>query len=283
MLLRFRYRMTQSLLRPFRTVLAQPLLFLLLALSSPAQQWPAPVRTEGSVAGPVSRILPPASFTAPLNQNLVYEVEWRLWTAGTATLSLATDGPLVRASATANSSGAVSVLYPVHDRFQSAFNPHTFCSQNLSKHTEEGFRSRETLIAFNYSRRRAVLDETNLKSGQGKHQEKDIPPCVTDVISGIFYIASLPLLLNTPSTFPLNDGGDTVDVTVTAEARETVTTPAGTYKTLRVSPQATSGPVKDKGQIWIWYTDDATRIPVQMRARMFWGTLTFRLLRVEKK
>jgi hypothetical protein len=74
-----------------------------------------------------------------------------------------------------------------------------------------------------------------------------------------------------------------VDVTVTAEARETVTTPAGTYKTLRVSPQATSGPVKDKGQIWIWYTDDATRIPVQMRARMFWGTLTFRLLRVEKK
>jgi hypothetical protein len=34
--------------------------------------------------------------------------------------------------------------------------------------------------------------------------------------------------------------------------------------------------------VWVWYTDDAQRIPVQMRARMGWGTLTFRLARVDK-
>ncbi|MGE0406701.1 MAG: DUF3108 domain-containing protein, partial [Candidatus Korobacteraceae bacterium] len=81
----------------------------------------------------------------------------------------------------------------------------------------------------------------------------------------------------------LNDGGETVDVTVQAEASEAITTPAGEYKTIRVAPQAASGPVKDKGRMWIWYSDDANRIPVQMRARMFWGTLTFRLLRIDKK
>ena len=53
--------------------------------------------------------------------------------------------------------------------------------------------------------------------------------------------------------------------------------------TIRVSPEASAGMLKNRGRIWIWYSDDARRIPVQMRARMFWGTLTFRLLRIEKK
>jgi hypothetical protein len=34
--------------------------------------------------------------------------------------------------------------------------------------------------------------------------------------------------------------------------------------------------------VWVWYTDDAAHIPVQMRARLFWGTLTFRLNRIER-
>jgi hypothetical protein len=239
---------------------------------------------ESTPIGPGSHILPGSSFKFPVNQNFVYQVEWRLWDAGTATLGLTSDGAgMMRSSATADSSGVVSVLYPVHDRFLAVFDMRTFCSQSLTKHVEEGFHERETLISFNYGRRRAMLDETNLKNNQRKHQEKEIPGCVTDVISGIFYVASLPLQPKVSYTFPLNDGGQTVDVTVQAEARETITTPAGKFPTIRVSPQADSGPVKDKGRIWIWYSDDARRIPVQMRARMFWGTLTFRLLRIDKK
>jgi hypothetical protein len=239
---------------------------------------------ETATIGAGSHIVPPGSYKFPLNQNFVYQVEWRLWDAGTATLGLTSDGAgAMRSSATADSSGVVSVLYPVHDRFQAVFDPRTFCSQSLTKHVEEGFHERETLISFNYGQRRSMLDETNLKNNQRKHQETEIPGCVSDVISGIFYVASLPLQPNASYTFPLNDGGKTVDVTVQTEARETVTTPAGEFQTIRVSPQADSGPVKDKGRIWIWYSDDARRIPVQMRARMFWGTLTFRLLRIDKK
>jgi hypothetical protein len=84
-------------------------------------------------------------------------------------------------------------------------------------------------------------------------------------------------------TFPLNDGGKTVDVTARVEAREQVKTEAGTFPTVRVQPEASSGVLKDRGRVWIWYSDDAAHIPVQMRARMFWGTLTFRLQRIERK
>jgi hypothetical protein len=82
---------------------------------------------------------------------------------------------------------------------------------------------------------------------------------------------------------PLADALHTLPVTMKAEAREEIKTPSGTYQTIRVQPVAESGVVKNKGEIWIWYSDDARHIPVQMRARLFWGTLTMRLTSVEAK
>jgi hypothetical protein len=259
---------------PLTTALA--LLCVALAVS----QQPAPPAS----IGPVAQVHPPPpNHVFPNGQSLIYEAEWRLWTAGTARISLDLAGSNQRVSGTVDSSGVVALLYPVHDRFQSTFDPRTFCSVGITKHTEEGFHSRETLINFNYSRRRAILDETNLKNGQAKHVEREIPGCVTDVLSGIFYVASLPLTPDATYVFPLNDGGETVEVRAHVEAREQVKTPAGTFATLRVAPEAASGVLKNRGRVWIWYSDDARRIPVQMRARMFWGTLTFRLVRIDTK
>jgi hypothetical protein len=61
------------------------------------------------------------------------------------------------------------------------------------------------------------------------------------------------------------------------EAKETVITPAGTFSTIRVQPTADAGVVKNRGSILIWYSDDARHLPVQVRARLFWGTITMRL------
>jgi hypothetical protein len=93
----------------------------------------------------------------------------------------------------------------------------------------------------------------------------------------------LPLAQGKTYSFPLSDGGQALTVNVHVEAREQIKTPAGTFSTIRVQPEAASGLLKDKGKIWIWYSDDAARVPVQMRARLSWGTLTFSLLRIEKK
>ncbi len=242
------------------------------------------IASQQTAIGPVAQVHPtPETYTFPNGQAFVYEAEWRLWTAGTARITVDQAGDNERIAATADSSGVVSLLYPVHDRFQSVVDRRSFCSISIAKHIEEGFHARETLINFNYTRRRAVLDETNLKNGQAKHEEKEIPGCVTDVIAGIFYVGAQPLLPDANYNFPLNDGGQTVEVRAHVEAREQIKTPAGTFATIRVSPEASSGTLKSRGRVWVWYSDDARRIPVQMRARMFWGTLTLRLARIEKK
>jgi hypothetical protein len=246
-----------------------------------AQQQP---QRPTATIGPVAHIqAPDAAHKFTNGETYVYEAEWRLWTAGAARLSLEAAGDMERVTASADSAGVVALLYPVHDRFQANFDPHSFCSQTISKHTEEGFHKRDTVISFNYAQRHSVLDETNLKNGEKKHVENDIPGCVTDVVSGIYYVGSLPLLPDASYTFPLNDGGKTVEVTAHVEGREAVKTDAGTFNTIRVSPQASAGVLKERGRVWIWYSDDVRRIPVQMRARMFWGTLTFKLVRIERK
>ena len=272
-----------------RPALPQPALFVLAAvLLAPAvgvAQKPAAAPASAprqAVVSSTSAIRPPAR-QLPSGEAYVYEVEWRLWKAGTATLRIEDAGTEHRVVASADSIGVAALLYTVHDRFEAFFDRKSFCSRNLTKQTEEGFRRFRTSIRFDYSRRKSVLEETNLRSNQSKTVENDIPDCVTDVISGIYYLGSQPLAPDATYSFPLNDGGRTTQVEARVEAREEVRTPAGSFQAIRVQPRAASGVLKDRGQVWIWYSDDAARIPVQMRARMFWGTLTFRLARIDRK
>ena len=226
---------------------------------------------------------PRAEYQFPVGQTYVYGGEWRIFNAGTATLRVEKAGQENRIVATANAAGTVALLYHVQDRLESFLDPSSFCSHNTSRHLEEGFRRVETNITFDYQHGKAILDHKNIKKKESKHEEHEIPACVTDMLSSVFYVASLPLLQGKTYNFPINDGGPTLTVMVHVEARETVKTPAGTFNAIRVQPETSSSALRDKGKIWIWYSDDAARVPVQMRARLSWGTLTFSLLRIEKK
>jgi hypothetical protein len=249
---------------------------------STAQSKQTPLPTISSA--PSARIIPPPpNYAFPNGQTYVYGVEWHLFNAGTAEVTLSLDGGQQHVTAVANSSGVVNALYKVQDHFEAFFDPHTFCSQRVSKNTEEGSHSRQTELRFDYSKSKSILDEKNLKTGEQKHVENDLPGCVTDVVSGFYYLASLPLQPGNSYTFPINDGNKTTEVTARVEAREQIKVPAGTFQTVRVKAEAISGALRGKGEVWSWFTDDANHTPVQMRSKLGWGTLLFRLQRIEKK
>ena len=243
---------------------------------------PAATQTESKISS-AARIEPlRPGFELPNGQTLHYEADWRFVTAGIATFHLERSGSQEHLEGTADSTGVVALLFRVADRFNSYFDAKTLCSQKLIKHTEEGSHRRETVITYDYSRGKAVLEERNFKTNEQKRTENDIPGCVTDVVSGMLYVASLPLQQGASYSFPLNDGSKTVVVQAHVEGKEQVKTPAGTFNTIRVGPEGEYGPLKNRGRVWIWYTDDAQHLPVQMRARLFWGTLTVYLTSVSK-
>ena len=226
---------------------------------------------------------PRAGYTFPANETLTYAVDWRVFPAGTTVMHLQQDGDQEKVSATGDTLGAINLIYRVSDRFQSSFNRQTGCSSGFAKQLQEGRRQVSTDLKFDYAQRKALLSEKNLVKGTSKQQEASIGPCVTDLLSAIFYPASQPLAIGQSFRVPVADAMHTVIVTMKAEARETIKTPLGTYQTIRVQPTADAGVVKARGNIWIWYTDDERHIPVQMRARLFWGTITFSLTSLEPK
>ncbi len=248
----------------------------------PQKSTPPPAAVATAVKTPI--LAPPGpTYRPPLDQTLVYAGQWRVFPAGTGTLKIEQAGKELRVLGSADASGAIGLLYHVHDRFESFLDPASFCSHNTSRSMEEGFRRVNMNITFDYQRGKAILDQKNLKKNENRHTENEIPNCVTDVISGIYYAGTLPLEAGKTYSFPVNDGGKTVAVELHVEAREQIKTPAGTFKTIRVQPDAPREVFKDKPKMWIWYSDDAARIPVQIRVRMAWGMMTFTLSRVDKK
>jgi hypothetical protein len=245
---------------------------------------PGGIRTLAQQQNQIPTLQPPQpGYVFPAKQTLTFTVDWRVFTAGMAVFQLEQQGTLEKITATADTVGAVTMLFPVVDKFESGFDTKTGCSTGFSKQLLEGRRRVTGDLSFNYSQGKQTLVEKNLVKGTSKTQTASIPACVTDSLSAIFYAASQPLVVGQDVRFPLADAMRTVTVAMKVEAKEEVKTPAGTFQTIRAQPTADEGIVKNRGRIWIWYTDDARHMPVQIRASLFWGTITFHLQSYEQK
>jgi hypothetical protein len=232
----------------------------------------------------VAPLMPPrAGFSFPQKQTLTYAVDWRVFPAGTAVLHFEATGDRERLTATADTIGAINLLFHVGDRFQSTFDRQQGCTYEFDKQTVEGRRHLNSTLRLDYAQSKSILDEKNLVTGQSKHVEISIPGCLTDLLTGVYYASSQPMEAGKTFVIPVVDALRTVPVTMKVEGREEIKTALGTFETLRVQPTADAGVVKNRGKIWIWYTDDERHLPVQMRARLFWGTITFRLTGNENK
>ena len=226
-------------------------------------------------------VAPQPQFTYPQRETLTFTVDWRVFTAGTAVFQLEQQGKHMNVSATADSVGAVTMLFPVIDKFQSGFDTTTGCSTGFSKQLQEGRRKISSELSFDYTHGKQNQTQRNLVKGTQTTQQANVPACVTDSLSAIFYAASQPMVVGQRIGFPLADSMRTVTVYMKVEGKEEVKTPAGTFQTVRVQPTAEEGVVRNRGTIRIWYTDDARHMPVQIQAKLFWGTITFHLQSVE--
>lgn len=233
-------------------------------------------------APPASRILSPSSsFHFPDSETLLYSVEWHMLNAGSATVTLKRDGAAERLSSIADTSGVVNKIFAVHDTFKTDIDSRTFCTQQISKHSEEGARRIERHVTLDYKTRKSHMEETDLKTGNKRKADYDIPPCATDVVGGFFYAASLNLASGSSQIFPINDGGKTTDVKIEVEGRNRIKVPYGEFQALRVKAEPVSGPLVGKGVLWVWFSDDARRIPLQMKSKLGFANLTFQLQRLD--
>ena len=253
------------------------------ASATPTATVTAPNATSSSAQPSVTLPPPRSGFSFPTHQTLSYSVDWRVFPAGTAVLHFDSEGSREHLTADAQTIGAINLLFHVNDKFESTYDRDRGCTDEFDKQTVEGRRQINSTLNLDYAQGKSVLDEKNLTTGQTKKLEASIPGCLTDLLTGVFYASSQPMELGKSFYLPVVDPLRTVVVTMKPEAREEIKTPAGSFKTIKVQPTADAGVVKNRGEIWLWYSDDERHLPVQMRARLFWGTITFRLVSAENK
>ncbi len=232
------------------------------------------------IAAHVGKAERPAPLPFQPGEKLTYNVTWSVFPAGevTATLQRVEDsrGDAYEVTTKAQSRGVVSLLYNLNDEFRSVFDPATLCSRGITKTVNEGRRHKQTRIVFDGARKLAILDERDLArpGSPPKHAEHAAPPCVEDVVTAFYYARRQPLQAGQKFELPVNDGNKTVTVVAEVQARELIDTPLGRRPAWRVEPKVFGQLYKRKGRMLIWFSDDAQRLPLRIKAMISVGTIT---------
>lgn len=246
--------------------------------------WPLLILARAPVSYSQSLLSAATPVSAPSSETLTYDVEWRLINAGTARLSLDPKGPAnkneLEAKVHIESSGLVSKLYRLEDNYDVAMRDQ-FCAESLDFNTIERTRHRDTKVDYDRARGKASYVERDvLKNAVIKTAETDIPPCVSDIVGALYKLRTIALEPGQSTQLPISDGKKTVSARVEAQAREEIKIKAGTFHTIRYEASIFNGVLyARKAQLQVWLTDDARRVPVQIRARMSFpiGAITFEL------
>jgi Protein of unknown function (DUF3108) len=216
----------------------------------------------------------------PYPEKLSYRVEWRLITAGTATVQLSHPSPdHWQLDLNLQSAGMVSRLYRVLDRYKVISNDH-FCASDLVLDAQEGNRHRLTRLMFENSRRQARYEERDLTNNTTFKRVLDVAPCTHDVAGALAAMRLMNVELGQSGTLPVTDGKKMVNARFEARSKENVSIAGKTYHTIRYEAFLFDNVLyKRKGRLFIWLTDDADRTPVQLRFQLGFpiGTISLAL------
>jgi hypothetical protein len=92
---------------------------------------------------------------------------------------------------------------------------------------------------------------------------------VHDIFGGLQKMRTLKLDVGQSTNLPISDGKRFAQVKVEAQEHEDIKTPTGSYKTTRYEIYMFNNVLVNRNaRCFVWLTDDARRLPVQIRVRM---------------
>lgn len=237
---------------------------------------------------PQSKAAGSAPVAFPSQETITYSIEWRLIYAGYARFSLE---PKMSAGKQdwqsklhLESGGMVSKLYKLEDNY-TVWMEDKFCAASSDFNSMERNRHHQTAVNYDHARGKASYVERDLlKNSIFKTAETEIPACVSDIIGGLYKLRSMKLEPGQSMQLPISDGKKTVSARIEAQQREQLKIKGGTFNTIRYEVFVFNGVLyARKAELFVWLSDDARRLPVQIRARMGFpiGSITFELEKEE--
>lgn len=177
----------------------------------------------------------------------------------------------------AQSSKLFSLFYRLNDTIQSYWDFHGLFSHRFRIVLDESKQTRDALEIYDSQKKQTVYWnrwERKNKPKVDKREVAEMPIFPQDSVSMLFYMRFVPLEVGKVVRQPVVSEGKTWEAEVHVVRRETIKTGAGKFNTIVVSPKMKyHGVIKQKGNSYIWLTDDERRFPIRMHAEVKIGTI----------
>jgi len=252
-----------------RKVAFAPLVVLVLAFSLP---WPSWI-SEGSSRAD--------------GEKLTYALRWGPVRAGTATLEslgrAEVDGrEALHFLGTIQTDSFAAVIHNVRNTLEGFTDPVMSRTLLYLRNQEEGGELNHARVVFDTEKNTA----TYCKIGHRCRTPIPIRPDTLDPVSCIFWYRSFSLGGLSETRIHVSDGRTAVWVAVQVLGREQITTPAGTFATLKVEATVERGRgILRRDQttkLLVWFTDNRERLPVMAQGELVFGPFIAELIDISR-
>jgi hypothetical protein len=210
--------------------------------------------------------VPNRAFT--VGEKLTFAVQYGTVTAGYATLSipevqLVEGRPVFHIVAEAKTHPFFETFFKVRDRIETFIDVDYAFPWRYEKHLREGGYSADASYIYDHrAGKKAVM-----------------PIRSQDVLSCFYWFRTQPMEVGSVHYVPVTaDNMQNYGLKVDVLRKERVKTLAGTFDCVVVQPHLTfQGVFQQKGEVFIWLTDDVRRIPVMVRSKIVIGSININL------
>ncbi|MEJ2536650.1 MAG: DUF3108 domain-containing protein [Calditrichia bacterium] len=230
-----------------------------------------------------------------VGEKLSFNVRYGFIKAGEATMEVKGKVPIGDREAyeiisTANSTGTFDFFFKVRDRVESYIDTKGLFSWKFNKKLREGSYKFDLLVDYDQYNGKALVDmiryndndDDSLTIRKQENFTVDIPPYVLDILAAFYYVRTQKLRIGMPIYLSNHDNKKVYDLRVIVQKRETIKVKAGKFRCIMVQPQLRGEAIfKQKGELWVWLSDDKYKIPVQMKSAVFVGSITTELTKIE--
>lgn len=207
-------------------------------------------------------------FTA--GETLDYNLHWMAISGGAARMTISPlDEERYRITSVGKSGTFFSRFFKVRDAIESIVDRDDFSTRQYRKILDERGRKKDELT---------VVDGDGNATRKG--QSVRVPRPIFDPLSLVYHLRTFDLTPGKSHQFSVLSDGKLYDLTAFVLRRETISTPAGRFKTVVVEPkmESTAGLYRDEqNRLLIWYSDDERHIPVRIRSDLRIGSITVTL------
>jgi len=205
-------------------------------------------------------------------ETLDYELVWLKMTGGSARMTIspqAADPNNYLITSVAKSTSGFSRIYKVRDEIETVVARGNFSTMRYHKSLSEGPTHKDETVTY----------ANGIATRKGKTYP--VPTPVFDPLSLMYYLRTQELVPGRSYRFTVFADKKTYDVVANVTERQTIGTPAGTFRTVVVEPEMHAGGLyrDEESKLTIWYSDDERKLPVRIRSDVKIGSITMSLRR----